>query len=246
MIRTILTFCFIFLLAGTSLAQGFAFGIKGGPTLATQNWDNSLQRDVAIKYHGIAFIESLSEEDQFVLFAQAGYHIKGSAIRNRNFVSVLTGNVVRPPAREFLFRNVSLTVGAKQKFELNSTTKWYWLLGVRGDYTVSTNLGIYTDFVTRNPTFAIYPFDVPEFIRDFNYGVSVGAGLEFPFSEYIAGLVEFSVNPDFSFQYEQPEIPNVTDPYTGNSRSIPQRQIRNLTFEITLGLRFLRKIEYVD
>ena len=241
--RILLTICLI--LGATCLiwSQGSVFGIKGGPTFATQNWDNSLQRDVAINYHGIAFIESYSEEEPFALFAQVGYHVKGSAIRNRNFFNPLTG---RPPAQEFLFRNISLTLGAKQKFDLNNTAQWYWLLGVRGDYTVSTNLGIYTDFNSRNLAFAIYPFDVPEFIRDINYGVTVGAGIEVPFSEYVGGLIEFSVNPDFSFQYEQPEIPNITDPYTGQNRSIPQRQIRNLTFEITVGFRFLRKIEYVD
>ena len=125
------------------MAQGYAFGVKGGLTLATQNWDNSLQRDVAIKYHGIAFIESISEEDQFALFAQAGYHVKGSAIRNRNFPTNF-GQVVRPPAFEFLFYNISLTLGAKQKFELGSSSKWYWLLGVRGDYTLDTNLDEFT------------------------------------------------------------------------------------------------------
>ena len=246
MIRFLLTGFFVCLFSAGLFAQGFAFGVKGGLTMATQNWDNSLQRDVAVKYHGIAFIESLSDTDQFALFAQAGYHVKGSAIRNRNFFNPLTGNYNRPPAMEFLFYNVSLSLGAKQKFDLNGSTKWYWLLGIRGDYTLDTNLDEYTDFNLRNRGFAIYPFDEPTFIRDFNYGIIAGAGLEFPFGEYIAGLLEFTVNPDFSFQYEQPEIPNVTDPYTGNTRSIPQRQIRNLTFEVTLGFRFLRRIEYID
>ena len=40
-------------------AQGFAWGIKGGFTLGTQNW-NGFERDPLIKYHGILFIESLS------------------------------------------------------------------------------------------------------------------------------------------------------------------------------------------
>ena len=227
-------------------SQGYAFGIKGGLTVGTQKWDNTLSRDALFSYHGIAFIESISDADEFALFAQAGYHVKGSAIRNRNFVNALTGNVFRPDAQAFKFNNISLTLGAKQKFDLNGYSKWYWLLGIRGDYTVSTNLDEYSRFNERNPAYAIYPFDEPTFIRDINYGVTVGAGLQLPMSDYIAGILEFSVNPDFSFQYEQPEIPNVTDPYTGNTRTIPQRQIRNLTFELTLGLRFLHEIEYID
>lgn len=237
--RILLTICLILGVIGTIWSQGFVFGIKGGPTFATQNWDNSLQRDVAIKYHGIAFIESLSEENAFALFAQAGYHVKGSAIRNQNVINRLNGNVLRA----FLFRNISLTLGGKQKFEMTDTRKWYWLFGVRGDYTLSTNLG---DVSSGNISSIYFPVDDPTFIREINYGVTAGAGLEFILSEYVGALVEFSVNPDFSFQYEQPEIPNITDPFTGQNRSIPQRQIRNLTFEITVGFRFLRKIEYVD
>ena len=226
-------------------AQSYAFGVKGGLTLGVQNW-NDFEQDPLIKYHGIAFIESASEGNEFAIFAQAGYHVKGSAIRNRRFVNRLTGNLFKPPPREFKFNNVSLTLGGKQKFDLGISNKMYYMFGVRGDYTVSTNLGEYTDFNNRNPGYAIYPFDEPTFIRDFNYGMTVGGGVEMPFSDYISGVLEFTVNPDFSYQYRQPEIPNVLDPYTGNTRSIRERQIRNITFEVSLGLRFLHIIEYID
>ena len=59
-------------------------------------------------------------------------------------------------------------------------------------------------------------------------------------------MIEFTVNPDFSLQYEQPAIPNVIDPITGQTRTLQERRIRNLTFEITVGARFLRKVEYID
>lgn len=226
-------------------AQSYAFGLKGGLTMGIQNW-NGFEQDPLIKYHGIAFIESAPEDNEFALFAQAGYHVKGSAIRNRNFISRFTGNAFRAPPREFRFNNVSLTLGGKQKFDFSASNKVYYLLGIRGDYTVSTNLGEYTAFNERNPGYAIYPFDEPLFIQEFNYGVTVGGGIEFPFSEFISGLLEVSVNPDFSIQYRQPEIPNVLDPYTGNTRTIPEREIRNITFEVTLGFRFLHKIEYID
>lgn len=234
------------LLTAQLSAQSYAFGVKGGLTLGVQNW-SGFEQDPLIAYHGIAFIESAPEGNEFALFAQGGYHVKGSAIRNRNFVNVLTGNAFRAPPREFRFNNVSVTLGGKQKFDFGVTNnKVYYMFGIRGDYTVSTNLGEYTAFNERNPGYAIYPFDEPTFIRDFNYGVTVGGGMEIPFSEFVAGLLEVSVNPDFSYQYRQPEIPNVLDPYTGNTRSIPERQIRNITFEVSLGFRFLHKIEYID
>lgn len=226
-------------------AQGFAWGVKGGLTIGFQQW-GSFERDPLYKYHGILFIESLSEDDRFALFAQAGIHQKGSAIRNQVFNNIINGQQFRPPAREFIFNNISLSLGAKQRLDIGSKARPYYILGVRGDYTVDTNLDIYTAFIEQNPSFAIYPIDDTQFIRELNYGLIVGGGFEFPLSELVGTMIEFSINPDFSYQYEQPEIPNVLDPYTGTSRSIPERRIRNVTFEVTLGFRFLNKIEYID
>ena len=62
----------------------------------------------------------------------------------------------------------------------------------------------------------------------------------------IGMMLEFTVNPDFSIQYQQPPIPNVLDTYTNQTITIPERRIRNLTFEVTVGFRFLRRIEYID
>lgn len=225
--------------------QGFYFGVKGGPTVGFQQWEQ-IERDPLYKYHGAAFIESYDEEGRYSLFAQLGYHIKGSAIRNRNFFNQLTGNVVRPPAREFQFRNLSLVLGGKQKFDIGATSKVFYMLGIRGDYTLSTNLAVYQRFNEANPAYAIYPFNEKQFINNFNYGVSVGGGFEFALSELVGTVIELSVNPDFSNQYEQPEIPNVTDPYTGQLRTLRERRIRNLTVELSLGFRFLRKVVYID
>jgi hypothetical protein len=245
--RTLLFLSVCFCLALTDLsAQGFAFGVKGGLTIGIQNWEG-FEMDPLFKYHGIFFLESISEEDRFALYSQLGFHQKGSALRNRMVFNNINGQPFRPPAREFIFNNISLGVGAKQKFEFGGeNSKAYYLLGVRADYTADTNLDEYTRFIEANPSFAIYPIDDTQFIREFNYGITVGGGIEFALSEFIGTLIEFTVNPDFSLQYEQPEIPFIQDPWTGNTRSIPQRRIRNLTFEVTAGFRFLRKVEYID
>ena len=222
-------------------AQGFAWGIKGGMTVGIQNW-NGFERDPLVKYHGILYIESLTADDApFALFAQGGYHMKGSALRNRNFYNPVNGQFFRPPAFEFIFHNVAIVLGGKQKFAVSGDTKGYYMFGIRGDYTVDTNLEQFDPI-----NFGYFPTESGDFVRKINYGVTLGGGVEVPFSDLIGALVELSVSPDFSYQYTQPEIQNVIDPYTGNSRTLGERRIRNIVFEITVGFRFLRKIEYID
>lgn len=231
---------------------GTWFGIKGGMTLGTQQW-NSFDRNPLVSYHGIVSMEGVAAEGKFSLFAQAGYHVKGSSIRRRLFGNPFNSGVVSVPPQKFEFYNLSLSLGAKQVINKTGNANVYYLFGIRGDYTLDTNLDEYDAFIELNPNFAgIYPLDVYYNsttlvgVRRINYGILLGGGLNFPLSEYIEGIVEFTVNPDFSLQYEQPQIPNILDPITGQTRSIPERRIRNLTFEITVGCRFLRKVEYLD
>ena len=240
--KHILLLCFAALAAMSLTAQNSAFGIKGGPTLGVQKW-NGFQQDPLIKYHAIAFIESADEEDQFSVFAQAVYHLKGSAIRNRNFFSPINGQFYRPPAQQFIFHNISLTLGAKRKYDFGVRNKMYYLFGIRGDYTLTTNLDKYRELNELNNSL-FFPDEF--FVRNWNYGVTLGGGFEFPFSDLVGGMLEFTVNPDFSYQYKQPQIPNVYDPYTGQTRALGERLIRNVTFEMTLGIRFMRIVEYID
>ena len=238
--------------AFTLQGQGTFYGLKGGMTIGTQQW-NAFDRDPLIGYHGILSIESFPEEGRFSLFAQAGYHLKGSAIRRSLFGNPFNSSFVSFPSQRFEFHNISLSVGAKQFIADIGSGRLYYLFGIRGDYTLDTNLEEYERFVERNQiTVGIYPLNVYFNenqllgVRRLNYGFLAGGGLNFPFSEYVEGIIEFTVNPDFSFQYEQPAIPNVIDPISGQTRTLPERKIRNLTFEITVGARFLRKVEYID
>ncbi|MCB9080478.1 MAG: hypothetical protein H6555_02085 [Lewinellaceae bacterium] len=235
---------------GQLAAQSYNFGIKGGLTVGTQRWDNSFQREPLFRYHGIAFIESADEGSPFALFAQGGYHIKGSAIRTYRTVLIRQdGSRIDVPGQEtpFEFHNVSVTLGAKQRFDVGpGNSQLYYALGIRGDYTVKTDFGNVR--VEDNPSYAlIYP--VEGFVNKFNYGLTVGGGIELPFSEFVGMLLEFTVNPDFSLQYNQPVIRNVINPNPIGGSSlidIPERRIANLTFEVTLGFRFLHKIIFID
>ncbi|HFA52250.1 MAG TPA: hypothetical protein ENJ95_24795 [Bacteroidetes bacterium] len=226
--------------SGAMQGQGYYFGVKGGMTLGVQKW-NSFERDPLIKYHGIAFIESLDDTGQFSLFAQAGFHQKGSAIRNRNFFD-RNGNLFRP-SYEFIFNNISLTVGGKKKHWLSDKMRAHYMFGLRGDYTIGTNLDEYEAFNERNGGL-FFPVDF--FVRKLNFGLMFGGGLEFDLSEFVGAVIDFTVNPDVSYQYKQPEIRNVYNPLTMGNRTIQERTIRNLTFQISVGFRFLRKIEYID
>ena len=220
---------------------GYYFGVKGGLSIGFQKW-NSFERDPLFRYHGIIFTESATEEN-VGLFAQAGYHLKGSAIRTPSITNSFgTFNGFTTP---FEFQNLSISVGAKQKFDIGvSDNKFYYIIGIRGDYTIGTNLR--PDGISENhPFFFSYPFD--DFVNEINYGLIGGGGIEFPLSEFVGALIELTVNPDFSKQYNQPEIRNVINPISGNnSITIPERNIVNTTFELTLGFKFLRKVEYID
>ncbi len=230
-------------------AQSMYFGVKGGLTIGTQKWDNTFERDPLFRYHFAVFTESYTEDDAYNLYAQLGYNVKGSAIRTYGFTALLPDGSERyipPRTTPFEFRNLGLTLGGKQKFSIGQQSKVFYLLGIRGEYTLSTKLR--PDGIDESDNYyGIYPFD--DFVNKFTVGVTAGGGFQFMFSEFVGATLEFSANPDFTNQYNQPEIRNIINPnpnFGGNTITIPERQIRNTTFEVTLGLRFLRKVVYID
>jgi len=237
--RLLLLLTFSFSLLALN-AQTFAWGVKGGLLVGLQKWE-SLQQDPLLKYQGSMFIESVPEDNAFALYGQAGLHLKGSAIRNQRFLNN-NGQIFNQPTTEFIFRNLSVVLGAKQKSDFGATGKKFYSFGVRADYTLSTNL----DDLQNGPFVSIaYPFDT--FVQNFNYGVSVGGGLEFPFTELIGAIVDLTINPDVSFQYRQPALGNVPSPFDpGQTISIAERRILNVSVELSVGFRFLRKVEYID
>ncbi len=229
------------LLISQLCAQGTAYTIKGGLTLGVQKW-NGFDQDPLFKYHGAISAESLDETSLFSIFAQAGYHLKGSALRNQGFYD-LNGNFFRPDAQEFIFKNISVILGGKRKYDLSNAMKGYYLFGLRGDYTLSTNLKKYEELNTQLNTL-YYP--VGGAVRKWNYGVTIGGGIELSIGELVGTMLELTINPDFSYQYRQQTITNVYNPITRQNGTIPSREIRNITFEISAGFRLLRRVEYVD
>jgi hypothetical protein len=219
----------LFFSTNITYSQSFTFGAKIGPSIGLQKWD-SFERDPLFAFHGAAFIESYEEENPSSLFMQLGYHVRGSAIRNLGFSN--TSN--------FRFNNLALVLGGKRIFSEKPKIKSYYMLGLRAEYTLNTNLEKFQESPNN-----YYPID--EFVKKFNYGFNVGAGMEFPFSEFVSGILELSINPDISKQYDQPPLENVIDPrIAGRIVDLPRREIRNVTVDLSLGIRFLRKVEYYD
>ncbi len=241
-LKYLLPFVFFTLTISHLDAQGTAYTIKGGLTLGVQKWD-SYDQGPLFKYHGAISAESLDETSLFSVFAQAGYHIKGSALRGQRNLIDQFNNPFSLPTQEFLFRNISLILGAKRKYEISDLMKSYYLFGLRGDYTLGTNLDKYEEYNSLNGLF--YPID--GFVRKWNYGVTVGGGFEFELGEVIGALLEITINPDFSYQYRQEAGSiNVWNPYYRRSEPNRKNYIRNTTIEITAGFRLLRIVEYVD
>jgi hypothetical protein len=242
----ILSFFVLILFAQKITAQGYAFGVKGGLAVGQQKWNTggASTNNLLFKYQGSAFIESVSASDkgQSVLFAEAGYHLRGSAFRYRSGVGYdLTGVPVPVSAfkEEFIFKNVGLILGAKRRGVLGKE-KAFFTVGIRGEYTVGTNL----ESESRNLLF-VSSYPQKEFVRKLQYGLSISGGYELPFSELVGAFVEFSVHPDLSLQYFRPTFP-AFDPYQRVNIVVPEQGIRNTSFELSIGFRFLKKVEYID
>lgn len=234
----ILLFLAIF---GQTAAQSTAYVFQGGLSVGFQKWDNSFDRQALFKYHGALAIESVdNNDDKASVFAQFGYHVRGSATR---FRFLFQGGGISQFEEEFQFRNLSVILGAKQKFPLGERGRYFYYGGIRGDYTLSTNI----DELGQNNPYAPLFYPQVGFMNRWTAGVSLGGGIEFPFSELVGGQITLSAHPDFLLQYNQPAIPNVIDPFNpGQNRTIPERRIRNITIELTFGLRLLRKVVYED
>ncbi|MBK8505582.1 MAG: hypothetical protein IPL46_27315 [Saprospiraceae bacterium] len=223
---------FGFLLIGLKhgFSQSYAFGLKGGPTIGLQRWNNYQGSDPLIAYHIVTFIETAQEEEQGSIFAELGYHVKGRAVHFNSSVNPLTGANYDARNFQLRFNNASLSAGARKKFALGNSLAYY-SLAVRGEYNISADLEIYDGFEAG--------------INKVLYGITLGGGFEFPFSELMGGLIDIRFSPDLSRQIFIPPF-EWDNPFTGNQEVFREQSIKNLAFEISLGLRFLHKIVYVE
>lgn len=235
--KSVFILFFTLLSASKIYLQGAWYGVKLGGAMNVQSWGNGegaigINRDPMFSFNGDVFVESLDEFKKGSLYAQIGFHTRGSSLRffgfNNDFNTQLN----------YKFHNIVLEAGAKKFLKLGKDVDPYFILGIRAEYTVGNN---FTDLLTFNTL--VYP----EFIRKFNYGVTFGGGFEAYLNELSNIFLEFSIQPDLSFQYEQFPLVNVVNPFPPFDRiNLPQTQVRNLSIEAKVGIRFLRKVEYID
>lgn len=218
-------------------AQFVGYSLKGGPSIGTQRWEN-FDRQPLFAYHFDVQVESLSDVEPRTLYASLGYHQRGSAVRTRRYQGPdINGNTVDIPARteRYEFNNAVLALGAKQTYGLGQA-RAHVALALRGEYNVNTNLD---DNPLANTAFAVFrPNDA--FVTDFTYGIDLGGGLDISVSPSFDLLLEVRASPDFSRQYFQPPLTNVILPGQTNPTSVGELSIRNVSFELSAGIRFVR------
>jgi hypothetical protein len=212
-------------------SQSFYFGPKAGPALNFQRW-NEFENSPMLSINGDIFIESAPEDEKNYMYASVGYRTRGSSWQfgGTNAFDI-NGNAFR-------FRNAVLEVGVKRMINESSASRPYYFFGLRGEYNISTNLKEYEQYDTR-----FYPHNA--FVKKIVYGASVGGGYEYPLGDLVKGFVEIGLHPDLNQQYFQPAIPNVPHPFNpGTTTTLQERQINNVSMEIKVGLKFLRKVIY--
>jgi len=238
-IRPILATSALFLTLSTlAVSQdGYHFGIKAGPTFGTQTW-NEAERNFLLDYHASVFVESRDLEDKGSLYAMLGYHARGSSLRFQNFFNGSNQSA------GYIFKNLALQVGARKPFLAALNVDPYYFVGIRGEYQLDNNLD---DIIMRfcQAGQFVCPFPDPFFVNKFTAGITIGGGVELTEGKFFQPCLEFSISPDLTFQYQQPELGRISNPQ-GGTTTIGEREIRNVTFELTLVLKFLREIIYYE
>jgi hypothetical protein len=213
-------------------SQSYAFGVKAGPSLATQKWNGFGGREPLIRPQLDLFIESQSNVSKSSLFAQLGHHTRGSALRFYAYYDQINMRDVKSQTSNIQFKNIVLGVGAKRKADVG-IGQAYYMIGLRGEYTYDTEMGGY-----------LIAFEGLE--NKFLFGALFGGGYELPFGRFVSGIIEASINPDFTKQlFLAPQPTGYTD-NNGNEIILREQNVSNVSIEISVGLRFLREITYYD
>ena len=209
-----------------STAQ-YYYGVKGGVGLNMQRWNN-FERDILFTPLVDLYVES-HDDPVNKLYASLGFHTRGSAIRGFGFQSF----------NSYRFNNIALEAGFKQMLSVSKKYNPYYMLAGRLEYTVSTNLN------SGGLQFSVLNLVDDNFVNKFNYGLTIGGGFEFNWDDTKVVFVEASINPDASKQYDQPSTAIISNPNPSQFNpsttiTILPQEVRNVSLELKIGIKFLR------
>jgi len=228
-----------------SYYKGYIWGLKGGPTLMRQA-GHYRTRGTAYGYHLALYYESYDSRSPSQIYAQLGYHQRGSSLTRFYFGSLknIANKAFQFDNPKFIYHNASLQIGIKNSRQLHDQLSGYVGIGLRGEYTFNTNLDAYAK-VNEEYGFPVYPD--PALLRPFLYGFSLLLGTtlwKFDPLQYEA-FAELGIHQDISPQYYQPPLRGrFVDPYTGQAQTLNEIKMRNFSIELSVGVRIYRLFIY--
>jgi len=201
------------------------YGIKTGVGLNNQNWQRGVTTNLIFTPSFDIFAETYDPGSLSILYAQFGFHQRGSSLGGFGFRNLAT----------YKYSNAVVEIGGKRKALRKEKYTGYYLLGLRAEYTIFDNLG--------SATTSLYNFVDPVFVNKFVYGATVGGGFDYQLDDYQTVFVEVSFSPDLSPQYNQTQTFQVPNPFPQNGNpfvTIPAQQVRNFSLEVKIGYKWLR------
>lgn len=225
-LRIPILFVILFCTTTDFFAQS-VWSLRAGPTLAMQRWNGINNNSPLIAYHAAIGVESLNPGVPFALFAELGYHQRGMHARIQSYQDQ---NGINYPGFSInnRFHNLGLALGGRKNF--GSTDQFYYLLALRGEYTLGFDLSYeYTGY--------------SDFVRRFNYGLDFGGGMQFPIGIHM-GFVQILFQPDVSRQIQSLRYTGYD--YLGNPVIFPEQRVFNYSFELSAGIRIFGNAELED
>src|SRR5699024_464049 len=175
----------LFFLPREAITQSMYFGIKGGPVIAFQKWNGYRESKPLLALHLMGHLESYGDESVF--FLNAGLNPKGRGLRYNDYVSPITGRVVRGGYSRIIFKNAEVGAGIKRYYEWTEDFEFFYSFGLRLSYTYGSEFGSIRYINTNG-------------IRKWNYGVSAGGGFRLKSNEFFRPLLHITFSPDLSQQ----------------------------------------------
>ena len=229
---TILFFCICANHINITAQDYTSYGAKGGFVAAFQKWNGGTRSPLLEPLANGSIFTEISAGGRSQIILAAGYHTRGSAIVQRaGSYYDQRGIQINYPEAVFKqkFQAVSFEPALKQLYQLDNDFGGYYMLGIRGEYTVSYQL----PFPSQYGDLSI------EGLNRFNYGISVGGGIEkrlgtLPFMV----MLEAQIQPDFSKQIFAPAF-SYYDIYSRSYQNFPEQSVINTNLEITLGIKYI-------